>query len=91
MAKIFDTGRVCVKTHGRYAGKYCVVTKVIDDSFVEITGPKSLNGLKRKKSNIKHIIPTKITLDIKNGATDDEIKKAIESKKLKDMFTSKVS
>ncbi|NOQ56397.1 MAG: 50S ribosomal protein L14e [Nanohaloarchaea archaeon] len=77
-------GRVCVKTAGREASKYCVITDVIDDYFVEITGPKALTGMKRKKCNISHIEPTADILKIKAKATDDDILKAIDTAKLTD-------
>ncbi len=83
---VFDIGRVCVKTRGRLAGNYVVVVKKIDDTFVEITGPKEVNSVKRKRSNIKHLIPTKKKIKISEGASDDVVKKELEKEKLIDMF-----
>ena len=87
---VFDVGRVCVKTHGRNAGKYVVVVKGIEDGFVEITGPKDVNGIKRKRSNVRHLIPTSKKLNISEKASDDEIKKELEKMKLLETFKNKV-
>ncbi len=45
-----EVGRICVKLTGREAGKKCVIVDVIDKSFVLITGPKNVTGVKRQKS-----------------------------------------
>ncbi|MEM0084439.1 MAG: 50S ribosomal protein L14e [Candidatus Methanomethylicia archaeon] len=68
-----EVGRICVKTRGREAGKKCVIVDIMDDKFVLVTGPKSLNGVKRRRSNIKHLEPTEIKIEIKAGASDEEI------------------
>ncbi|MHA1242872.1 MAG: KOW motif-containing protein, partial [Promethearchaeota archaeon] len=31
---VYDIGRVCVKTTGREAGRYCVVVDIIDKNYV---------------------------------------------------------
>lgn len=73
-----ETGRVCVKTAGRDAGKYCVITKVMDKNFAEITGPKALSGVARQKTNISHLEATSNKLEIKDGASDEDVLKAVE-------------
>jgi len=75
---MIEVGRVCMKIAGREAGKMCVVTKVIDKNFVEVTGPKKLTGIKRRKCNIDHLEPLPYKLDIKEGASDEEVLKALE-------------
>ena len=85
-----ETGRVCVKTAGKDAGKYCVITKVIDNSFVEITGPKALSGVMRQKSNNKHIDATGDKLEISKGASDEDVLKAVEGAKLEKKFKTGV-
>ncbi len=77
-------GRVCVKIAGKDASKYCVITDAADGSYVEITGPKALNGVKRRKCNISHIEPTSDILKIKAKASDEDVLKAVESAKLSD-------
>lgn len=81
MASI-EIGRVCVKLNGREAGRYCVVVKKIDKSFVEVTGPKLLTGVKRRKSNIAHLEPTQYIVDLKENQSDDEIISSFEKQSL---------
>lgn len=59
-----EVGRICVKTAGREAGKYCVVVDIVDENFVIITGPKDVTGVKRRRCNIKHLEPTPEKVDI---------------------------
>ncbi|MBW6461579.1 MAG: 50S ribosomal protein L14e [DPANN group archaeon] len=75
-------GRICVKTAGKDAAKYCVITEVIDDDFVEITGPKALTSIKRKRCNVLHLEPIADFVTIKAKATDEDIIKAINVAKL---------
>jgi len=72
-----EIGRICVKTRGRENGKECVIVDIIDKSFVLITGPKSVSGVKRRRANVSHLNPTDIVLDIKRGARDEEVEKAL--------------
>ncbi len=74
-----EVGRVCQKTLGRETGKKCVIVDVMDKSFVLITGPKSLTGVKRRRVNINHIEPLQERIDIKRGASDDEVAKVLQA------------
>ncbi len=85
-----ETGRVCVKTAGKDAGKYCVITKVIDNNFVEITGPKALSGVARQKVNLNHIEATESKVEINDGANDESVLSAIEAAKLEKKFKAGV-
>ncbi len=84
MPRVFDIGRICVKTAGREAGRKCVIIDIIDQNFVLITGPKQLTGVKRRRANIKHLEPTEHKIEISRGASDEEVLKAIESAGLVD-------
>jgi len=81
-----EIGRVCVKIAGREAGRKCVIVDIIDDSFVLITGPKSLTGVKRRRVNIKHIEPLDKVIDIPKGASDEEVLKAVAAAGLTDFM-----
>jgi large subunit ribosomal protein L14e len=49
---LLETGRVCIKKYGRDAGSRAVVTKVLDDGFVNIvTGVRQ----KERRCNTKHL------------------------------------
>lgn len=70
-----ELGRVCMKIAGREAGGYCVVvnpagTAKQEKSFVIVTGPKLLTGVKRRKVNIGHVKATEYKLEIAEGADD---------------------
>lgn len=67
---MLDIGRVCLKTAGRESGKLCTIVKKVDDKFVEVTGPKNLTNVKRRRCNIEHLEPTEFKLKIKTDATD---------------------
>jgi large subunit ribosomal protein L14e len=74
-----EVGRICVKQVGRDNGKKCVVIDVMDKSFVLVTGPKKITGLKRRRVNINHIMPLKDKIDVKRGASDEEVAQALEA------------
>jgi len=82
-------GRVCVKTRGREAGKKCVVVDVIDKSFILITGPRELTGVKRRRANINHIRPLDWKIDIKKGVKDKEIVDVLKKTGKVDEMTAK--
>jgi len=72
-----EVGRICIKTRGREAGKRCVVVDLIDKNFVLITGPKSATGVKRRRVNINHLNPTEEKINIRRGASDEEVLQAL--------------
>lgn len=74
-----EVGRICVKIVGREAGKKCIIVDVVDKNFALITGPKAVSGIKRRRSNVNHLEPTKEKIDIKRGATDEEIIEALKT------------
>jgi large subunit ribosomal protein L14e len=81
-----EVGRICVKMAGRETGSKCVIVDVMDKSFVLITGPKKVTGVKRKRVNLNHIQVLQDKLEIKRGASDEEITQALEAAgKLKEM------
>jgi large subunit ribosomal protein L14e len=71
-------GRVCVKLKGRDAGLKGVVVAAHDRGYVTLTGPKTLTGLRRRKVNVQHILPTLRSVKISPNASDDEVLKAIK-------------
>ncbi len=85
-----EVGRLCVKLRGREAGRKCVIVDIIDENFVLITGPKDVSGVKRRRCNVNHIevLPQKI--DIQPGASDEEVKKALEAAGLLDFMRERV-
>jgi large subunit ribosomal protein L14e len=81
-----EVGRICVKLIGREAGRKCVIVDIMDKSFVLITGPKTVTGIKRRRANMNHIEPTQDKLEIKRGASDEEVTESLKaSGKLEEM------
>ena len=71
---MLNLGRVCVKTAGRDANLKCVIIEETDENFVIIDGLT-----RRKRCNKLHLEPTKDTLNIKKGASHEEVVKAFKS------------
>jgi large subunit ribosomal protein L14e len=74
-----EVGRVCVKVAGRESGRKCVIVDVMDKSFVLVTGPRKVTGVKRRRVNINHVAPTEETIQVKRGASDEEVTQMIEA------------
>ena len=74
-----EVGRICVKLFGREIGRKCVIIDVMDKSFVLVTGPKKVTGVKRRRVNINHVEPLQDNIDIKRGASDEEVTAVLEA------------
>ncbi len=74
-----EIGRICVKQTGRENGKKCVVIDIIDKSFILVTGPKKVTGVKRRRVNMNHVMPLQDRIDVKRGASDDDVSKSLEA------------
>ncbi len=84
---VYDIGRLCVKTMGREAGHYCVIVDIIDKNYLLIDGLK----VRRRRVNYNHIEPIADVLDIKKGASHDQVEAAIKKAKLKKKMSETVS
>ena len=73
-----NIGRVCMKIAGREAGRYCVVLKKLDDTFVLVTGPKELTNVRRRRANVRHLEPTNEIIEIGRGSSDVEVMEALK-------------
>jgi large subunit ribosomal protein L14e len=74
-----EIGRVCVKVAGREAGRKCIIVDVMDKSFVLVTGPKTVTGVKRRRVNINHVEPLQDRVEIKRGASDEEVSEVLKT------------
>jgi len=77
-----DVGRICAKLTGREAGKKCIIVDVIDRNFVLVTGPKQVNGVKRRRVNVSHVEPTERKISIRRGESDEGVMKALDKETL---------
>ena len=84
---VYDIGRVCVKTLGREAGKYCVIVDIIDKNYLLVDGLT----VRRRRVNYKHIEPISETIEIKKGASHEEVESAIKKAKLEKKLKESVS
>ncbi len=82
-----EVGRICIKQAGRECCTKGVVVDVLDKSFVLVTGPKKVTGLKRRRANINHLMPIEDKIDIKRGASDDEVAQALDAAGLTEEMT----
>ncbi len=74
-----DIGRVCVKTMGREKGKRCIIVDIIDRSFVLVTGPKPVTGVKRRRANVEHLELLDEMVKIPRRASDEEVAEALKA------------
>jgi large subunit ribosomal protein L14e len=51
----------------------------MDKSFVLVTGPKKVTGVKRRRVNINHIEPLQVKVEVTRGASDEEVTSVLES------------
>jgi large subunit ribosomal protein L14e len=74
---LIEEGRVCIKKLGRDAGSKAVITKILDDNFVNI---RSSVRPHERKCNVKHLefISEKVSL-----SDQDQLAKALEIDKSK--------
>ena len=84
-----EPGKICIKITGREAGQKCVIVEVIDKNYVLVTGPPSVNKVRRRKSNVKHLEVTENKIEIKRGAEDTEIAEALKNAGLIDTMKEK--
>ena len=68
-----------MKLSGREAGGKCVIIDVVDKSFVFITGPKKVTGVRRRRVNINHVEPLQDKIEIKRGASDEDVSEALKA------------
>ena len=74
-----EVGRICTKQIGRESGKRCVIIDVMDKSFVLVTGPKKVSGVRRRRVNINHVMPLVDKVEVKRGASDEEVTQALDA------------
>jgi len=84
---VYDIGRLCIKTMGREAGHYCVIVDIIDKNYLLIDG---LN-IRRRRVNYNHIEPITDTIELKKGASHEEVETAIKKAKLENKMSEIVS
>ena len=84
---VYDIGRLCVKTMGRETGYRCVIVDIIDKNYLLIDGLK----VRRRRVNYRHIEPITETIEIKEGASHEQVETAIKKAKLEKKMNEVIS
>ncbi len=50
-----------------------------DKSFALVTGPKSVTGVRRRRVNINHVEPIQDKIEVKRGASDEEVAEVLKT------------
>ena len=82
--RFIEIGRVIIVNYGPLSGKLAVIVDVLTTTKLLIQGLKG--GIKRQEISLRRITLTDYKLDIKRGAKEAEVLKAIEGYKLEDKF-----
>jgi len=71
-----EAGQICKKIAGREKGRYGIIVKPLEGSFVEISGAIKYGMCSRRRCNVKHLIITKYKIPLK-GEKPKDIEKSI--------------
>ena len=82
--RFVEVGRVIIVNYGPLVGKLAVIVDILTTTKVLIQGLKG--GVKRQELSLRRVTLTDYKLDIKRGAKEAEVYKAIEAFKLEDKF-----
>ena len=74
---MIEIGRICLKLAGRDAGRECVIVDVLEGNYVLIDG-----NVRRRKCNIFHLEPTSKKIELKKGASHEDVKKEFSKLKI---------
>ena len=74
---MIEVGRIAIKIAGRDSGRECVIVDILDNNYVLIDG-----NVRRRKCNIFHLESTSKKIDLKKGASHEDVKKAFSKLKL---------
>ncbi|MHA2337142.1 MAG: 50S ribosomal protein L14e [Candidatus Hodarchaeales archaeon] len=85
MTAAFEIGRVVVKTTGRETGKKAVIVGFVDQNYVLISGA-NLSGIRRRRSNLRHLEALDKKIKIKENASDEDIAKKLSSEQLEEFL-----
>ena len=82
--RFVEVGRVIIVNYGPLYGKLAVIVDILTTTKVLIQGLKG--GVKRQELSLRRVTLTDYKLDIKRGAKEAEVFKAIDDFKLEDKF-----
>ena len=82
--RFVEVGRVIIVNYGPLVGKLAVIVDILTTTKALIQGLKG--GIKRQEISLRRVTLTDYKLDIKRGAKQAEVYKAIDDFKLEDKF-----
>ena len=82
--RFVEVGRVIIVNYGPLVGKLAVIVDILTTTKVLIQGLKG--SVKRQELSLRRVTLTDYKLDIKRGAKQAEVYKAIDDFKLEDKF-----
>ena len=82
--RFVEVGRVIIVNYGPLVGKLAVIVDILTTTKALIQGLKG--GIKRQELSLRRVTLTYYKLDIKRGAKQAEVYKAIDDFKLEDKF-----
>ena len=74
---MFEIGTLCMKTAGRDAGLYCVIIDTPKEGYALVDGQT-----RRRVINTDHLQATEKKLDVKKGASHDDVVSALKKLKI---------
>ena len=84
---MIEIGRLCIKTMGREAGYHGVIVDIVDKNYLLIDGLK----IRRRRVNYNHIEPIAEMIEIKKGASHEQVEAAIKKAKLEKKLNERIS
>ena len=82
--RFVEIGRVVMINYGPHCSKLAVIVDILTTTKVLVQGIKG--GIKRQELSLRRVTLTDYKLDIKRGAKEAEVNKAIEDYKLEEKF-----
>ena len=82
--RFVEVGRVIIVNYGPLVGKLAVIVDILTTTKVLVQGVKG--GIRRQELSLRRVTLTDYKLDIKRGAKQAEVYKAIDDFKLEDKF-----
>ena len=84
--RFVEVGRVIIVNYGPLVGKLAVIVDILTTTKVLVQGLKG--GIRRQELSLRRVTLTDYKIDIKRGAKQDEVFKALDAYKLEEKFKS---
>ena len=82
--RFVEVGRVIIVNYGPLVGKLAVIVDILTTTKVLVQGVKG--GIKRQELSLRRVTLTDYKIDIKRGAKQEEVFKALDDYKLDEKF-----